>query len=262
MRAMSNVFLRMVFSCLVSGLVVITAAGQSDVSKQSGTGDEIKARELLNRGVLAYRNARFDDAIEDFKQAKELDPDLLNARLFLATAYATQYIPGAPSDENIRQGQQAIQEFKEVLDADPKNLTAIDGIGSMLYQMGGTPYDPEKLEESKDYNRKHIALKPEDPEPYYWIGLIDWSLAFRGNRQLRAEFNSSARHVLKDESPLPPALRAQFDEEYGATIAEGMESLKKPSSCTLTTMMRWLISTFFTGKRQTRKQAAMLAPTT
>jgi tetratricopeptide (TPR) repeat protein len=227
MRAMSNVFLRMVFSCLVSGLIVTTAAGQSDVSQQSGTGDEIKARELLTSGVRAYRNGRFEEAIEDFKQAKQLDPHLLNARLYLATAYATQYIPGAPSDENTRQGEQAVQEFKEVLDADPKNLTAIDGIGSMLYQMGGTPYDPEKFEESKEYHRKHIALKPEDPGPYYWIGMIDWSLAYRGNRQLRADSNSSARHALKDDSPLPPALRARFEEEYGATITEGMESLKK-----------------------------------
>jgi tetratricopeptide (TPR) repeat protein len=227
MRAMSNVFLRTILSCLVSGLIVTTAAGQSDVSQQSGTGDEIKARELLTSGVRAYRNGRFEEAIQDFKQAKELDPHLLNARLYLATAYATQYIPGAPSDENTRQGEQAVQEFKEVLDADPKNLTAIDGIGSMLYQMGGTPYDPEKFAESKEYHRKHIALKPEDPGPYYWIGMIDWSLTYRGNRQLRAEFNSSARHVLKDESPLPPALRAQFQEEYGATIAEGIESLKK-----------------------------------
>jgi hypothetical protein len=74
MKAITNMFLCMIPLCVVSGLIVTMAAGQSDVSQQSGTGDEIKARELLNRGVLAYRNARFDDAIEDFKQAKELDP--------------------------------------------------------------------------------------------------------------------------------------------------------------------------------------------
>jgi hypothetical protein len=55
----------------------------------------------------------------DFKQAKDLDPDLLNARLYLATAYATEYIPGAPSDDNIRVGQQAIAEFQDVLSTIP-----------------------------------------------------------------------------------------------------------------------------------------------
>ena len=59
----------------------------------------------------------------------------------LPTAYASQYIPGAPSPENIRNGEQAMAEFKNILDADPSNLSAIDGIGSILYNMGGTPFD-------------------------------------------------------------------------------------------------------------------------
>ena len=77
--------------------------------------DKLKARDLLNKGVAAYRDGKFDQSIEDFKQAKDLDPTLTNARLYLATAYATQYIPGAPSDENIRMGQAAVKEFQDVL---------------------------------------------------------------------------------------------------------------------------------------------------
>ena len=137
---------------------------------------KLKARDLLNKGVAAYRDGKFDQSIEDFKQAKDLDPTLTNARLYLATAYATQYIPGAPSDENIRMGEQAVKEFQDVLAGDPNNISAIDGIGSILYNMAGTPYNREKFEESKTYHMKHIALKPEDPEPYYWIGVIDWTL--------------------------------------------------------------------------------------
>jgi len=100
--------------------------------------DKLKARDLLNKGVAAYRDGKFDQSIEDFKQAKDLDPTLTNARLYLATAYATQYIPGAPSDENIRMGEEAIKEFQDVLSADASNISAIDGIGSILYNMDGT----------------------------------------------------------------------------------------------------------------------------
>src|SRR6185503_17971965 len=100
---------------------------------------KLKARDLLNKGVAAFQNGQYDASIEDFKQAKELDPDLLNARLYLATAYATVYIPGAPSDENVRVGQQAIAEFQDVLMHDPSNVSAIDGIGSILFNMAGTP---------------------------------------------------------------------------------------------------------------------------
>ena len=85
--------------------------------------DKLKARDLLNKGVNAYKSAQFDVAIEDFKQAKDLDPTLTNAQLYLATAYASQYIPGAPSADNIRNGEQAITEFKLILQNDPNNLS-------------------------------------------------------------------------------------------------------------------------------------------
>jgi len=41
------------------------AAGLSGCNK-------LKARDLLNKGVAAYKNGQYDTAIEDFKQAKEL----------------------------------------------------------------------------------------------------------------------------------------------------------------------------------------------
>jgi tetratricopeptide (TPR) repeat protein len=201
--------------------LVILAAGVSGCNK-------LKARDLLNKGVAAYKNAQYDTAIEDFKRAKDLDPDLMNARLYLATAYASQYIPGAPSEQNVRLGEQAVNEFKEVLQKDPNSLSAIDGIGSILFQMAGTPYDPKKFEESKSYHKKHIELKPNDPEPYYWIGVIDWTLAFRANGELRAAYNRE--HVnkqIRDTDPLPPALRGEYTAKFGPLVEEGIADLQK-----------------------------------
>jgi tetratricopeptide repeat protein len=190
--------------------------------------NKLKARDLLNKGVSAFKGGQYDTAIEDFKQAKDLDPGLMNARLYLATAYASQYIPGAPSEQNIRLGNQAVNEFKEVLAIDPNNLSAIDGIGSILFQMAGTPYDPKKFEESKSYHKKHIELKPNDPEPYYWIGVIDWTVAFRANGEMRAEYNkNNIKKQLKDNDPLPPALRAEYAAKYGPLVDEGIAALQK-----------------------------------
>jgi tetratricopeptide (TPR) repeat protein len=206
-----------------SGILLAVVLG----ALASGAGcDKLRARDKLNKGVQAFKNAQFDQAVEDFKQAKDLDPNLTNARLYLATAYANQYIPGAPSDDNIRMGQQAISEFQQVLDRDANNLSAIDGIGSIIYNMGGTPFDAKKLEESKSYHQKHIALKPSDPEPYYWIGVIDWSLAYRGNKDLREEYNKTAKKQIKDTDPMPQALAAQFQQKYGPIIDEGIKSLQ------------------------------------
>jgi tetratricopeptide (TPR) repeat protein len=190
--------------------------------------DKLKARDLLNKGVAAFKNGQSDAAIEDFKRAKELDPNLMNARLFLATAYASLYIPGAPSAENKQRGDQAIKEFKEVLDIDPNNLTAIDGIGSLLYNMAGTPFNAQGFEDSKNFHQKHIQIKPDDPEPYYWIGVIDWTLAFRGNGEMRLDYNkANIKKQVKDDDPLPPAVRADYASKYGQLIDEGITALNK-----------------------------------
>ncbi len=201
-------------------LAVVVAAG-------SGC-NKLKARDLLNKGVANFKNGQYDAAVEDFKEAKDLDPSLLNARLYLATAYASQYIPGAPSDENVKRGTAAIDEFKGVLEKDANNLSAIDGIGSILFQMSGQPFNPEKFQESKTYHQKHIELKPSDPEPYYWIGVIDWTLAFRGNAEMRTEYNKA--HInkqIKESDALPAAVRTDFVGKYGQLVDEGIASLQK-----------------------------------
>ena len=201
--------------------LLILAAGSSGCNK-------LKARDLLNKGVAAFKNGQYDTAVEDFKQAKDLDPGLVVARLYLATAYATQYIPGAPSEQNMRLGNQAVNEFKEVLQIDPNNLSAIDGIGSIVFQMAGTPYEPKKFEESKSYHQKHIDLKPTDPEPYYWIGVIDWTLSFRANGELRAEYNkNNIKKQVKDDQPLPSSVRSEYVSKYGTMVDEGIADLQK-----------------------------------
>jgi len=206
---------------------VVTVLSVVLVSLGAAGCDKLKARDLLNKGVNAYKSAQFDVAIEDFKQAKDLDPTLTNAQLYLATAYATQYIPGAPSAENVRNGEQAIAEFKEILAKDPNNISALDGIGSILYNMAGTPFDESKMDESKTYHQKHISMKSSDPEPYYWVGVIDWSLAYHGNKEMREEYNSSAKKTIKDSDPMPPPLAAQFSAKFGQTIGEGVDGLQK-----------------------------------
>ena len=63
---------------------------------------KLRARDQLNKGVQSYKNAKYEEAIEHFKNAVDLDPSLVTARLYLATAYAQQYIPGADSPDNNR----------------------------------------------------------------------------------------------------------------------------------------------------------------
>src|SRR5229473_8153776 len=201
--------------------LLILAGGVSGCSK-------LKARDQLNKGVADFKNGQYDSAIEHFKQAKEADSTLMNARLYLATAYATEYIPGAPSAENLARGNQAVAEFNEVLDIDPNNLSAIDGVGSILFQMAGTPFDEKKFEESKTYHQRHIQLKPQDPESYYWIAVIDWTVAYRTNGELRLEYNkNNLKNQVKETDPLPASMRGEYVTKCGALVDEGISDLQK-----------------------------------
>lgn len=236
-KSRSNVFPRsiwlgLVIACLVlpSELTAAKSFAQQAQPQQEAppqTEEQRQARQALNEGVQNLKNGQYDEAIVAFQRAKLLDPRMMNARLYLATAYDSQYIPGAPSEKNQELGRKAVEEFRGVLDIDPQNLSAIDGIGSIIFQMAGTPNDPEKFQESKSYQQKHIALQPKDPEPYYWVGVIDWIMSFRANNEVRAGYNRAhLAHEIMDTEPLPTVVREEYVRKYGSIIDEGIESMK------------------------------------
>jgi tetratricopeptide (TPR) repeat protein len=185
--------------------------------------NRLRARDHLNKGVAAYRNAQFQPAIMHFKTAVDLDPTLLNARLYLATAYMQQYIPGGDSPDNVKIGEQAIAAFDDVLKQDPSNPTAIAMIGQLYYNM-------KDFDKAKEYQRKRMQLSPQDPEPYYWVGLINWAIAYPRAQQVRKDLNLT---MPKDPSrpdvlpTIPPKERAELEEANKPLVEEGIEALQK-----------------------------------
>jgi len=179
---------------------------------------KLQARDELNKGVAAYKDAKYQLAVDHFKQAVELDPTLTTARLYLATAYASQYVPGSQTDENMRIGEQAIAEFQKVLEGDPNNLPSVAGIASLLFQM-------KRLDEAKEFYKKQIALEPNNPEPYYSVGVIDWTMTYQPRMVLKARLN------IKPDEPIKDAKERQaLAEKNGPLIDEGMEMLNKAIS--------------------------------
>ena len=176
--------------------------------------NKLRARDELNKGVRAYKAAQFQAAIDHFKKAIEYDPSLINARLYLATAYASQYIPGAPSVENIKMGEAAIAEFQKVLEMEPNNAAGIASIGSIYFNMS-------KFDDSKRYNQKLIQLDPNNPEPYYWIGVIDWTLTFKPRMELKSKLG------LKPDEPLPAKQRQELAAKNAQIVEEGIQALRK-----------------------------------
>ncbi len=182
--------------------------------------DWLKARDHLNKGVTAFRNAQFQAAIDHFQTAVSLDPTLLNARLYLATAYAQQYIPQGESPENVKIGKQAISSFEDALKMDPKNLTAIASIAQLYYSMNN-------FEKAKEYQRRRLEIEPNNPEPYYWIGVIDWAVCYRNNGQLRTDLKLNVPDAKGDLPKLPEKARDELVKDNGTLLDEGLKALQK-----------------------------------
>jgi len=132
--------------------------------------DKLAAREHLNQGVQSYTAKKYDEAVEEFKAAVELDPELIDAYLYLATAYRAQFVPLALSPDNLRRGQQAIATFEQVLEMDPGNTTAMANIADIYRNMN----EPEK---AKDWYRNLMNANYDKAEALYGIASIDYGLA-------------------------------------------------------------------------------------
>ena len=187
------------------GAVVSLAAGCN----------KLKARDQLNKGVQQYKSAHYEEAIDHFKQAVELDPRLLNARLYLATAYAQQYVPGVDSPDNNRNAELAIEQFQEVLKLQPCNLNSLKGIAALYFQM-------KKFEQSKEFQRQVIQNDPNDPEAYYSIAVIDWTQTYVPRMEERAKLGLRPDEPMKDTK-----VCAVVRERNQEKVEEGMEMLKK-----------------------------------
>jgi tetratricopeptide (TPR) repeat protein len=132
---------------------------------------KLKARDQLNKGVQSFKNAKYEEAIEHFKNAVSLDPSLLTARLYLGTAYMQQYIPGADTPENNQNAELAITEFKNVLaSSSPTKEQKLHGLKSIAFLY----YNMKDFEKSRDFYRQATKVDPNDPETYYMVGVIDW----------------------------------------------------------------------------------------
>ena len=190
--------------------------------------DKLKSRDNLNRGVQAYKNAQYAQAVEYFKTSVALDPTNTNGRLYLATAYMTQYIPGAESPENLQLAKAAKEEFMRVLEGHPNDPTALASLASLSYQQAQGMPDLDaklkKLDESKEWYLKLIAADPQNKEGFYSLGVIDWLKWYPSYQTARAKLG------MKPEEPGPlkdKGVKAELKEKYGSIIEDGLKNLQK-----------------------------------
>ncbi len=194
-------------------LAVLIAVG---AALFSATGcNKLKARDQLNKGVASYKNARYEQAIDHFQNAVSLDPGLENARLYLATAYTQLYIPEVDTPDNVRLAEQAIDQFKAVLQRDPKSVTSVKGIAYLYLQQ-------KKFGDANAYYRKALEIDPNDPESYYTLGVIAWTQSYKPRMEARAKLGLKPDEPLKDKKVCQSLKDANWQ-----IIQDGLDSLNK-----------------------------------
>lgn len=189
--------------------------------------DKLKSRDHLNQGVNAFRNAQYSQAVEHFKQAIQLDPDNPSAQLYLATAYMSQWIPGAESPENLKMAQMATDGFMKVLEKNEHDPTALASLASIAYQQASSlPPDQKvaKLDEAAKWNKKLIEADPKNKEAYYYLGVIDWAKWYPVwiNARLNVHMRPEDPGPLKDKKT-----KAELSAQYSTIIDDGIGNLNK-----------------------------------
>jgi tetratricopeptide (TPR) repeat protein len=185
--------------------------------------DKLKARDQLNKGVKAYKDNHYEQAIDHFQQAVSLDPSLINARMYLATAFVSQYIPGVDSPDNLRTAQQAIDEYQKVIDANPSREQKVNSAKGIAYLY----LNMKKWDDAKKYYRMASDLDPNDPEPYYSVGVIDWTAAYQPRMEKRAALGMKPEEHLNASNKEQKKVCMELKEKNTPTITEGIDSLNK-----------------------------------
>jgi len=190
--------------------------------------EKLRARDNLNKGVQAFKTAKYNTAVEHFKKAVELDPEFATARLYLATAYMSQYIPGAESPENMQNAKAAEAEFQKVLDRDPNNTLAIESLASLHYNQAQGNQSLEqklkRLDEAAQWYSKLAQVDPNSKTAYYSLGVITWAKWYPRLMEARNKMG------MKPEDPGPlkdKKVREQMREQWLDTINKGIADLEK-----------------------------------
>jgi tetratricopeptide (TPR) repeat protein len=147
-------------SCLL--MAALMFSGCSFYSK-------LRARDQLNKGVQAFTESEYVTATKFFEEAVRLDPDFEVARMYLATSYSQQYIPGSPDPTSTQMAQDAIKTFKEVVDSKPDNpnLNAMISVASLYYQL-------REYDNAKEWCAKIQKVDPNNADAMYRVAVIDY----------------------------------------------------------------------------------------
>jgi tetratricopeptide (TPR) repeat protein len=183
----------------------------------NGLHAQTTAREIFNQGVSAFKSGNYSEAADRFKSVIALDFAFPDVRLYLGTTYTQQFIPSVESPENRAYATAAIDQFRNVLDTDPKNLLAAQSLASLYYNL-------KDFRKAEEWNQQVLAINPNDVAALYTLGVIPWTEFIGPDREARQH----AQMRPEDPPPLKNAgEREALNARYWRPLTEGIEYEKR-----------------------------------
>jgi tetratricopeptide (TPR) repeat protein len=203
--------------------VAIVVIGALLVFAMLGSAHPQSASTELNLGTEAFRQARYGEAAQHFEKAVSLEPGNAVAHLYLATAYAQQYIPGVETADNVTLADKGIEQYQKVLDSDAPGNSRVSAAKAIAYLY----LNRKKFEEAKWYYQKASGFDAADPEPYYSLGVIDWTLCYQPRMEARARLGLSPEENLNGKIPRQKKVCEELKTKNMVSVADGIENLNK-----------------------------------
>ncbi len=176
----------------------------------SGAVDRLKANHAARQGNEQYKVNEFLKAIEWYRYATYLNPDLGLAYYHTALSYMAIYRPGSQHSTDLRYAQETIENLLRYLRLEPEHADAknylltiylqanrheeaaeyferelrLHGsdpvVASALMQKIGMIYAKQgDFESSLEWYKKRAEIEKDDPEALYTIGVLCWDKVYR-----------------------------------------------------------------------------------
>jgi hypothetical protein len=186
--------------------------------------NRVRAKNALNEGARAYRDGRFPDAEQKFRESFQLDPSQKNAPLFIARAVQQQFKPGVQTPENLAVGERAVAAYQDILSRDPGNQDAYKAIVFLYGQMK----NEEKVNQLLTERAKSGPSGPAKSEALTILASKQWNCSYeiteqKENKTTENKPDKILIHYKK------PANQADFDRAQQCTT-EGLRLAEEATS--------------------------------
>ncbi len=179
---------------------------------------QLKARDQLTKGVAAFKNAQYEQATNAFQRAIQFDPNYDQAKLYLATAYSYQVVPNLDTPDNMKLANNAINGFKDYLQAHPGDKVSLQQLASIYRNI-------KKYPEAKNYEEQVIAVDPKDAEAHYTIGVVDWIESYDNARKALAADGLTDNG--EGNVKMSKGTCAKLKDQNTALVKDGLKNLQQ-----------------------------------